>query len=452
MGAILRFVAGAVARWIMGQVLLWAVLYGASVFATEIREFVARLFERVNNALVVVLDLTLNAWWRTVSTLQASALSVVTGIRDAFESATGINLDWVLKLPEIAARIDESVRAILDTIAAALSVWLGAILNPIHDEVTRIAANLEALKGDIDAAWSEAIAPVRQLWADVDALIALGAVEVGQYAADQLRPGQIVSAEFVEQHREAVRLKAQEVSLVNLGRLTEPDWHTPAFATDRLQAYADDLRQAGDAIGGVVEAAQNWLLVTMATRVRQDLELWLSQTWPIMWARAFDKWRNDVSARLDNYEASIQQAATDAKESAREELRKVKESIQSAEATILESINEQELEGLWRKSVDSVLDHQAEIDEKIKQINIAEFVEDAGDVDGILIQLPRMKHQTGPAYGEPEELRLADIYRMSVNYLSRSERLALMIVIAEQDLTIDARGMYDKLWQGREQP
>ena len=70
-------------------------------------------------------------------------------------------------------------------------------------------------------------------------------------------------------------------------------------------------------------------------------------------------------------------------------------------------------------------------------INIDEVLPDTQEIDHILEKFDtRIKANPGPNISDSKKWSVADMYRILCNYFSRSERVALLVILFDQDLDL----------------
>lgn len=406
----------------------------------------------------------------------------------------------------LVAGLSAYIDAYLNPIYEELQQTSDEIIN-IRDSITSIADAMEleingivfvieqaktGLQEQLNAAWAEGFdnalsgiratwGKIQDVWLGVATLLNTGADEIADHSIKDLYVGKVITQEDIDAQRNSVFTFTHEKLILlfpDFGALPNVDLSTPYppqldfFLLDSVIAKAETLRAQIEGLRqmiinrfgplldylnnteiklkGIRDAIEQWIVTVWLVRVKTELEAWVRDFTIVAWAVAFDQWRTEVAQEFIKKKGEIRDAATERKENARAYMNNKKQEIADYQEKLVSEIDREHLERMYKESIESIFDHGAEIDQEIEQINIAEFVKDAGEVDYILERLKLREHNSGPNVMQPEEWTLDDLYRISVNYHTRPERIALALIIAEKDLSYSAKEFYDKLWERKE--
>lgn len=124
--------------------------------------------------------------------------------------------------------------------------------------------------------------------------------------------------------------------------------------------------------------------------------------------KAIDSKAAEILSRGDNVVRHIRNSAKNA-------LNDFHVSMKEWQEKLLATITPENMKDMSTSVAEKLLDHQAEIDETISQIDVSDLVPDALDVDSIIAEVPKMHGDKEPKAKDPELWKLEDVPRILVN-------------------------------------
>ena len=200
----------------------------------------------------------------------------------------------------------------------------------------------------------------------------------------------------------------------------------------------------------LIKEIQDWITNTFLNILKTGLEEFAREFFLIAWALKFNEFREDIAQDFINKKEDIKIYVSEKKEEIRDYINSIKENINVKEEALMQLITREKMQKIYENSLNNIFDHTVEIEKNLEQVDISDFIKNVGDVDYIIANFQNRTHNKLPNKNYTKELNLDDIHRFITDYFDRTQRVALAIIIAENDLTYDAKEFYDKLWEKKE--
>lgn len=188
-----------------------------------------------------------------------------------------------------------------------------------------------------------------------------------------------------------------------------------------LNTLSQDVLNAIDAslpaiLKGTIEAKLKNLIIISLTQAVYQLKL-------------------RITTMIDDKITAVQTEKENDKQDIIEEAQEIRDALQSFEQSQYDKI-EILLSPEIEKIIQAITEGINETEQSI-QVNVDDVLPDTTELDSILTTFPNIPANPDPNITDSKLWDIADIYRILCNYFSRSQRIALLILLFEQDLHIN---------------
>lgn len=463
LGAFFRWVATQIARMGVQQIIAYMIGTGIAFLLKDLIDVILEKFKDTNGFFNQKLSIMENFTFEKLNDVYTFYEDLITWFRDTVDSMLSTfvpdDAEEIFRLINFGAWIDSLFLAITKTAGEFVEGAVSIAITPLRASINSIKGKIDAVQreikdvenrinqGIIDLINSvtNQLASIGKAVDDYNRKVLAGGIKRTKIYAETLIP--VDRAITASEHTAIIsqlhaRMK-DEFTFLELADLL-----TPPSAEDNL------IRIELKTLDGLVEE-----ITAMATRIEElpasvresfeaglpgilktGFEAHIRNLFIVAMARVLLTKRKAISDAFDRKVSGVAAKKEEIKQSIIEMKQEVIASLDELERKLASDMPDI-LKPALIKGIEKLYDHQTEMEDAV-MINIDKFVPDTSAIDHLIETFPDIKANPQPNIKDSRCFEVQDIYRILCNNCSRTERIALIVHLAGQDLDIGLSEMY----------